>query len=246
MARESEFIKICNNFQVYLVIGSENEAEQLKGLMKDKLTLIEQLRTLIDFSEYSVKSESKLEIFVNLLEFCIKNNFSNLEICAIFSIYHRTLNKSFLTHSKMDIFNHFKNLLIKHSMDRPPYQIGIFKKINMEHIVDYFIDNVYKKFELLKFLLTNKQNIEIINTEIMHISFPHVLGLEFGQEILPRQLKILKPYYENKRPKSEFEQKVEVIMEFERDVLDKDLEKAFKKQDEEFQKKLDELAKKKK
>ena len=98
-------------------------------------------------------------------------------------------------------------------MDRPPYQLGIFKKFNMELIVDYFIENVYKKFELLKFLLTNKQNIEIVNTDIMSINFPQVLSLEFGQEILPRQLKILKQYYENKRPKSEFEQKVEVIME---------------------------------
>ena len=208
-----EVTKICNNFLVYLVIKSETEVELLKGQMKDKLTLIEQLRTYIDFSEYGVKSETRLEIFVNLLDFSVKNNFSNLEICAIFSIYYRTLNNSFLTHSKMDIFNFFKNLLIKNSMDRPPYQLGIFKKFNMELIVDYFIENVYKKFELLKFLLTNKQNIEIVNTDIMSINFPQVLSLEFGQEILPRQLKILKQYYENKRPKSEFEQKVEVIME---------------------------------
>ncbi len=214
--------------------------------MKDKFTLTEQFRVFLDFLEYNTKSESIIEIFVNLLDFCVKNNFSNLEICAIYSIYYQTLNLSFLTQGKVEIFNFFKNLLIKHSMDRPPYQIGIFKKANMELIVDYFIENVYKKFELLKFLLTNKQNIEIVNTELMSISFPHVLGLEFGQEILPRQMKILKQYYENKRPKSEFEQKVEMIMEFERDVLDKNLEIQFKKQDEEFQKKLEDLTKKKK
>ena len=98
-----EVTKICNNFLVYLVIKSETEVELLKGQMKDKLTLIEQLRTYIDFSEYGVKSETRLEIFVNLLDFSVKNNFSNLEICAIFSIYYRTLNNSFLTHSKMDI-----------------------------------------------------------------------------------------------------------------------------------------------
>ena len=239
-------MKICRNFEVFMIISSESHAEHLKGLLKDKVSLYESFREIIGILEYNVKSESIIEIYIGLLDFCVRNNFSNLEICAIFSIYNRTLQLSFFTHKKMDIFNFFKNLVIKHSMDRPPYQIGIFRKVNMELIVDYFIENIYKKFELLKFLLENKQNYDIVNTEIMNITFPHVIGLEFAQETLPRQLKILKPYYENKRPKSEFEQKVDAIMEFERDILDKNLEKSFKKQDEEFQKKLEELSKLKK
>jgi len=58
--------------------------------------------------------------------------------------------------------------------------------------------------------------------------------------------KILKPYYENKKPKSELEQKIEAILEFERERLDKVLEAKFSQQDEAFNKKVEELVKKKK
>ena len=66
------------------------------------------------------------------------------------------------------------------------------------------MDNIYSKFELLKYLTTDRKLIEIKNSEIFHKTFPHSLDLEFGEEILPRQVKFLKEYYETLFSKTRF------------------------------------------
>ena len=72
------------------------------------------------------------------------------------------------------------------------------------------------------------------------------MDIEMGEETLPRQNKILKNYYENKRPKTELEQKIELVLDFERERLDKILQEKFHEQDEVFNKKVEELLSKKK
>ena len=65
-------------------------------------------------------------------------------------------------------------------------------------------------------------------------------------ETLPRNVKILKQYTENRKPKSDLEKKIEMILEFEREKLDSKLEEKFAAQDAVFNKKLDEILSKKK
>ena len=63
---------------------------------------------------------------------------------------------------------------------------------------------------------------------------------------MPRNAKILRQYFESHRPKTELEQKIEMVLEFERDKLDKKMEKIFQEQDSDFNAKIEELLKKKK
>ena len=105
---------------------------------------------------------------------------------------------------------------------------------------------MYKRYELLTFLLTKKKFLQLENKELLEIRMPHVLDLDLAQECLPRSCKILKQYTENRKPKSELEQKIEAVLEFEREKLDDYLETKFEFQDEEFNKKVEEMMKKKK
>ena len=75
---------------------------------------------------------------------------------------------------------------------------------------------------------------------------PKVEDLSLGNEIIPRNAKILRQYFESHRPKTELEQKIEMVLEFEREKLDKKMEKIFQEQDNDFNAKIEELFKKKK
>ena len=245
MDNKERFHKIAENFMVY-IITNEEVVEDIRAIYKDKKELHLVLRNLLHLNEYDLKTEIKLEMFSSLIKFSIEKDFENVEICTLLAIFWEIFNLNYLILSKRDVFVKFKNSIIRHSMDRPPYQIGVFKKTTIEVISDYYVENIYKKYEILKFLLTNNQNVEIVQKNIFDLRFPHVLNIDSGHECLARSAKILKPYYENKKPKSELEQKIEAILEFERERLDKVLESKFSQQDEAFNKKVEELVKKKK
>jgi hypothetical protein len=98
----------------------------------------------------------------------------------------------------------------------------------------------------MKYMLTKNKEIQLSDKEIFDVKLPHVLSLEMASEILPRNSKILRQYTENKKPKTELEQKIEQVLEFEREILYKKMEEVFTIQDQNFNKKLEELLKKKK
>jgi hypothetical protein len=237
-----------NNFQVFLICD-ENNIEYLNTTYKNKPKLREEIKNMIDQNEENdLKSTTKIEMFCLLTEYIFEKcqGITKIEICTIYMIFYETLQLSFRKNSKVKIFNFFKEKLIKFSVDKPPFQIGILSKSTIGKIADFFIENIFKRFEFIKYLLTNNKDIEIYNTEIFQMNLPHVLDLEMASEILPRNVKFLKQYTENKKPKTELEQKIEQVLEFQREILDKKMEEVFAVQDQNFNKKLDELLKKKK
>lgn len=245
MTEKEIFYTIALNFKVFSIC-SENDVDILKGFYKDKNKLRECIQKMIMCNDGKMKSVTKVEIFCLLIEFCFLNKISSIEICALFSIFWDTLRLSFNRYTNQEIFNIFKDKLIKHSMDRPPYQIGVFNKSTIEKISVFFIENVYKRHYFLKYMLSKNKNIDIINRQLFDVKLPEVIPLDIGIEIIPRNAKILKLYTENKKPKTDLEHKIETILDFHRDILDKNLESKFTQQDSVFNKKLEELVKKKK
>jgi hypothetical protein len=246
MENKEVFYKIAENFKVF-ALCSEADVEYLKTIYKDKETLRQNIKNMIQCDDEKIKNKTKIELFCLLSEFCFNHEINNIEICALYSIFWDTLRLSFRKNSKTDVFNFYKNSLIKHAMNRPPYQINIFKKETIELVSLFFIDNIYKRFEFLKYLMSKKKEIVLNNKDIFEVSLPHILNLDLGSEILPRNAKILKQYSENRKPKSELEQKIDTVLEFVREnVMDKILEEKFAQQDGVFLKKMDEITKKRK
>ena len=99
---------------------------------------------------------------------------------------------------------------------------------------------------MIHYCLTSKENIVLETRESIDYNLPKVDDISLGNEIIPRNTKILRQYFESHRPKTELEQKIEMILEFEREKLDKKMEKVFEEQDNEFNSKIEELLKKKK
>lgn len=239
------FFKIAENFNTFSVC-SEEDVKFLRSVFRDKKEIRQNIRYIFENHHKIIKSPIKLEIMYLMLDSCFKNNFEDIEICACLIIFKELFSLSFKRNTKMDLFSKFKYFVLRYAMDRPPHQIGIFQKNTVEKITDFFIENIYKKYELLTYLLTKKSLIELENKELLEIRMPHILDLELAQELLPRSCKILKQYTENKKPKTELEQKIDMILEWERERLDAFMEEKFDEQDKEFNEKVEELMKKKK
>ena len=241
---EDAYFEILCHFKVFSFLKLE-ELEELKYIYPNRNNISIFLSEKINLSN-SLKDAVKLEIFILLTVFCFTNNLDNNEICCLFSIFDDILNLNFRKNSKKEVFDEFKSKVIKCSMNRPPFQVGIFKKKSIELISTFYIDNIYCKHDLILYLTTKKVTIELNNKELFNYTLPHTLDLEMGEEILPRHHKILKQYTESKKLKSELEQKIDTVLDFERDRLDKNLEEKFKDQDNQFNKKLEEILSKKK
>ena len=181
-----------------------------------------------------------------LSEFCIKNNIDQLESCALFKIISDILKLFAKKLNKREIYENFKKFVLTFSMNRFSAQIGILKKETVYLITDFFIDVIYRRFNMIHYCLTNKDSITLQTRESISYDLPKVEDLSTGNEMIPRNAKILRQYFESHRPKTELEQKLEMVLEFERDKLDKKMEKIFQEQDNDFNAKIEELFKKKK
>jgi hypothetical protein len=247
---DKEIFKIiaAKNFGVFSLC-SEEDVDFLKSIYKDKDQLRMNITNMLLIQDpKNLKSITRMELFCLLTDFLFEKcgAITNMEVCALYSIFWETLTLSFKKNSKQVIYAKFKSAVVRHAMDRPPNQIGILTKATIEQVTNFFIDNIYSRFNFLSYMLKKNKAMEIVNKDMFEVHLPHILNIEMAIETLPRNVKILKQYTENRKPKSDLEKKIEMILEFEREKLDSKLEEKFAAQDAVFNKKLDEILSKKK
>ncbi len=248
MIDEKLFLKIAEqNFKVFEV-ATLKDIELIQHIYPRKEMIRELIKSKIKakYKEIALPEKISVEIFVLLSEFCIKNNIAPLESCALFKIISDVLKLFAKKLTKSEIYENFKKFVLTFAMNRFSVQIGILKKETVYLITDFFIEVIYKRYNMIHYCLTNKDSIIFETREAENYDLPKVDDLSLGNEIIPRNAKILRQYFESHRPKTELEQKIEMILEFERDKMDKKMEKIFQEQDSEFNAKIEELFKKKK
>lgn len=248
MIDEKLFLKIADkNFHVFDVV-SIKDIETIQKLYPRKEMIRDLIKSKISTkgTQINLPEKISIEVFLLLSEFCIKNNIDHLESCALFKIISDVLKLFAKKLNKSEIYENFKKFVLTFSMNRFSAQIGILKKETVYLITDFFIDVIYRRFNMIHYCLTNKDSITLQTRESISYDLPKVEDLSLGNEIIPRNAKILRQYFESHRPKTELEQKIEMVLEFEREKLDKKMEKIFQEQDNDFNAKIEELFKKKK
>ena len=248
MIDEKLFLKIADkNFHVFDVV-SIKDIETIQKLYPRKEMIRDLIKSKISSkgTQINLPEKISIEVFLLLSEFCIKNNIDHLESCALFKIISDVLKLFAKKLNKSEIYENFKKFVLTFSMNRFSAQIGILKKETVYLITDFFIDVIYRRFNMIHYCLTNKDSITLQTRESISYDLPKVEDLSLGNEIIPRNAKILRQYFESHRPKTELEQKIEMVLEFEREKLAKNMEKIFQEQDNDFNAKIEELFKKKK
>ena len=248
MIDEKLYLKIADiNFHVFDVV-SIKDIETIKKIYPRKEMIRDLFKSKITTKNFQITLPEKIriEIFLLLSEFCIENKIESLECCALFKIISDILDLFSKKLNKKEIYENFKKFVLTFAMNRFSVQIGILKKETIYLITDFFIEVIYRRFNMIHYCLTNKDSITLETREAISYDLPKIEDLSLGNEILPRNVKILRQYFESHRPKTELEQKIEMILEFEREKLDKKMEKIFQEQDNDFNAKIEELLKKKK
>ena len=248
MIEEKLFLKIAEtNFHLFDVTTIKDietmyklypRKEMIRVLIKDKIT---SKNIPIELPE-----KITIEIYLLLAEFCYQNKIESLEACALFKIISDVLALFRKKTDKKEIYENFKKFVLTFAMNRFSVQIGILKKETVYLITNFFIECIYKRFNLIHYCLTNKDCVTLVTRESVSYDLPKVEDISLGNEIIPRNAKILRQYFESHRPKTELEQKIEMVLEFERDKLDKKMDKIFQEQDQDFNAKIEEMFKKKK
>ena len=77
-------------------------------------------------------------------------------------------------------FKFFKEILIRHTLFRPPHSIKVFSLDELKSISNFFLNSFYKHYDLYFFILTPNIDVEIRTFEMFDSKFPEGDDLESG------------------------------------------------------------------
>lgn len=126
--------------------------------------MAEARRHLVSILGFSANPSPKeivlLEFFLNNLRFAVDCKFTTDKTSAFFSILrsnHEETVRGYLTLDQSLIY--FKELLLLHSVQRPPYSIGIFTFKDITLITDFVNSTYYKHFKLFQYCFTESHEL---------------------------------------------------------------------------------------
>jgi hypothetical protein len=151
-----------------------------------------------------------------------------------------------LVYKKMgeeDNFQMFKELLLRHSIQRPPHSLAIFNLQEVKAITDFMLDNFYSFYSFFSYALTKKDELQLATAKILSIEDPTISKLGTGKVIPFREIDDLKNFLsdielEALEKENEYmlrgPGRIERIMREELEKLSSHMEDKIRRQDEEF------------
>lgn len=104
-----------------------------------------------------------LELFGYLVLFARENDFTAEQLSALYTIVasiHQLCLSTPYDNSRQ-CFQLLKELLVCHSVNRPPYSTGMFSVSQVKSITDYVLQSYFKHFKLYKYAFTKKLHMDL-------------------------------------------------------------------------------------
>ncbi|GIL64618.1 hypothetical protein Vafri_18511 [Volvox africanus] len=118
--------------------------------------LLAKYNGLTDYQQ-NRKTAIHLDVYINALQFGEEQKFSDDKLSGLFSIvktvHHRSIDEA-LTMERSFLL--FKELLLMHSVQRPPYSLGLFTYAEMRKIMEWMLDSYYRHYKLYQYSYTNR------------------------------------------------------------------------------------------
>lgn len=126
-------------------------------------------RTLMEYigkiKQVKTELEEKIltDFFFYLLVFCRKQRFTPDKISTLMAIGKKLFRADIKhgTRSMKDSFQHFRTLLISHSVDRSPKFIKVFEYEDAEAILDYMYQTYYRHYRWYSYIFTPEVEMSI-------------------------------------------------------------------------------------
>ena len=74
--------------------------------------------------------------------------------------------------NKQEIYENFKKFMLTFAMNRFSMQIGILKKETIYSFTNFFIEYIYKRYNMIHYCLTNKDSIVLETREALNYDLP--------------------------------------------------------------------------
>lgn len=153
----------CCYVQARNLVWKDLSAQQLEAIRhphpKKGLTGRDLLAKYVGLKDYTndPKEAVHLDLYVHTLQFGDELRFSEDKLSGLFSIVKTVHLRSVTEALALErSFLLFKELLLAHSVQRPPYSIGLFTFAEMQRIMDWMLDSYYRHYKLYQYAYTNR------------------------------------------------------------------------------------------
>jgi len=150
-------------------------------------------------NEDGFQSEILAEFHFHNFGFCQKQCFSDEQASTFLSIM-RQLHQRSVADSKMsiqDAFVLFRQLMDGHSVQRPPYTVGVFSAGESETITDYVSETFFQHYKMYQYVYVKSKELYLqVVSEDLAPPIPAAVGLHESHEVDPREVPELKDLFE--------------------------------------------------
>lgn len=150
LAQAEELLRACQDFHAMQnTLSNVLSAQRSLVAMTTKQSLIE-----VDLYSHVVLFSKKLGLEAD-------------QLSALFSIVKdvHSLCVSTAHDNTADAVKLFKELVVCHSVSRPPYSVGLFSLAQAKAITDYVLSTYFKHFKLYKFAYTKQLRLDVVCRE---------------------------------------------------------------------------------
>lgn len=145
---------------------SFSDAEQLLDLSADAEQLQAHLASRLAggrSGKADRQSMIELDMFTYAVLFCKKNGFSHEQLSAFFTVLKAVHSMCISTpyDNLQDTFVYFRDLLLRHSVQRPPFSVSLYSLAQVKAITDYVLSTYFKHFKLYKYAFTKRVGLNL-------------------------------------------------------------------------------------
>nr|XP_033801403.1 coiled-coil domain-containing protein 189 [Geotrypetes seraphini] len=143
------------NMQQMEVIGKAQTGEELKRVLAELFSLT--------WAEVDQRAAILLELYYYIMLFCREQEFNDAQTSCLFSIIKETHEVCIETPlgNIEQCYNYFTELLLCHTVRRPPFSTDIFTLDQVPLITDYVLNTYFRHFKLYKYVFTSQVRLDI-------------------------------------------------------------------------------------
>lgn len=182
---KQESIPLPMKHKAKILIWNDLSSEQVENLMKfQKIPQIKVfLAEVFDLQNYktNLKQQIELDLYVHAVKFAQDQRFNPQQLSTFVSIIRQVHKTSIETPfgNLEEVFQYFKDLLLCHSVNRPPYSSELFTVDEVHFISQYVINTYIRHFKMYKYVFTSQVKLNLV---IKYIGEPEIIQ---SQEIEP-------------------------------------------------------------
>ena len=158
-------------FLLFTRVSAEASEKLLRSASSQEASeILETVTSLID----SLKTEEKIALkpiniafHVQNCRFGIEQEFSGGQLSTFLAIMQETLEAMILGRFHFSsALSYFKNLLLIHSVELPPFSLGIFAYDEVNAITEFSIDTFFRFFEFYRFAFVPHVVLKVATVEV--------------------------------------------------------------------------------